>query len=36
MIAACPECRTQFRVDPQRLSGEGVRLRCTRCETIFR
>ena len=36
MIAACPECRTQYRVDPQRLSAEGVRLRCTRCQTVFR
>jgi len=36
MIAACPECRTQYRVEPQRLSEEGVRLRCTRCQTIFR
>ncbi|MBW2315624.1 MAG: zinc-ribbon domain-containing protein [Deltaproteobacteria bacterium] len=36
MIAACPECRTQYRVDPERLSDEGVRLRCTRCQTIFR
>ena len=36
MIAACPECRTQYRVDPQRLTSEGVRLRCTRCQTVFR
>ena len=36
MIAACPECRTQYRVDPERLSEEGVRLRCTRCQTVFR
>ncbi len=36
MIAACPECRTQYRVDPGRLSGDGVRLRCTQCQTVFR
>jgi predicted Zn finger-like uncharacterized protein len=36
MIAACPECRTQYRVDPARLTSEGVRLRCTRCQTVFR
>jgi predicted Zn finger-like uncharacterized protein len=36
MIAACPTCSTRYRVDNERLRGEGLRLRCTRCQTVFR
>jgi len=36
MIAACPKCRARYRVDADRLSPEGVRLRCAKCQTVFR
>jgi len=36
MIAACPRCKTRFRIARERLGAEGVRLRCTQCSTVFR
>jgi predicted Zn finger-like uncharacterized protein len=36
MIAACPKCKTRFRIEKDRLTREGVRLRCTQCSTVFR
>lgn len=36
MIAACPKCSTRYRVENERLRPEGVRLRCTRCQSVFR
>ncbi len=36
MIAACPKCSTRYRVENDRLRPEGVRLRCTRCQSVFR
>jgi predicted Zn finger-like uncharacterized protein len=36
MIAACPKCGTRFRIDANRLRPEGARLRCSRCEAVFR
>lgn len=36
MIAACPRCTTRFRVAAERLREEGVRLRCTQCQSVFR
>jgi len=36
MIAACPKCKTRFRIAKERLGGDGVRLRCTQCSTVFR
>ncbi len=36
MIAACPRCSTRFRVGAERLRDEGVRLRCTQCQSVFR
>ena len=35
MIAACPKCSARYRVDPEKL-GAGARLRCTKCEAVFR
>ena len=35
MIASCPNCRTRYRLDADRIRG-GVRLRCRRCDTVFR
>ncbi len=36
MIAACPNCKTKFRIARERLGTEGVRLRCTQCASVFR
>jgi len=36
MIAACPKCKTRFRIARERLTPEGVRLRCSQCSGIFR
>ena len=36
MIAACPKCSTRYRVENERLTADGVRLRCTRCQAVFR
>jgi predicted Zn finger-like uncharacterized protein len=36
MIAACPKCSARYRIDKQRLPAEGARLRCSRCEAVFR
>lgn len=36
MIAACPRCSTRYRLAAERLRTEGVRLRCTHCQSVFR
>jgi predicted Zn finger-like uncharacterized protein len=36
MIAACPKCGARYRVERERLEAGGVRLRCARCQAVFR
>jgi len=36
MIVACPGCNARYRIESDRLRPEGVRLRCSRCEAVFR
>src|SRR5882724_8283796 len=36
MIAGCPTCAARYRIDTANLRPEGARLRCSRCETVFR
>lgn len=36
MIAACPKCSARYRIERERVPVEGVRLRCSRCEAVFR
>lgn len=36
MIAACPSCGARYRIDVAKLRPEGARLRCSRCENVFR
>jgi predicted Zn finger-like uncharacterized protein len=36
MIAACPTCGARYRIDVAKLRPEGARLRCARCEAVFR
>jgi predicted Zn finger-like uncharacterized protein len=36
MIVACPKCSARYRIEKGRLRPEGARLRCSRCEAVFR
>jgi predicted Zn finger-like uncharacterized protein len=36
MIATCPKCSVRYRIAKEKLKPEGVRMRCARCETVFR
>jgi predicted Zn finger-like uncharacterized protein len=36
MIAACPNCDAKYRVDEAKVGADGARLRCARCEAVFR
>ncbi len=36
MIAACPKCGARYRVDPERIRPEGARLKCAKCDAVFR
>lgn len=36
MIAACPRCAARYRIAREKLGGEGVRLRCAKCDAVFR
>lgn len=36
MNLACPECKTFYRVDPDRVPDGGVAARCRECGTVFR
>ena len=36
MIAGCPTCGARYRIDTAKLPVEGARLRCSRCEGVFR
>ncbi len=35
MIVQCPECRTRFQLDEERVSSDQVKLRCSRCAQVF-
>lgn len=36
MLICCPVCKTRFRLNEQKISSTGVRLRCSKCSTVFR
>jgi predicted Zn finger-like uncharacterized protein len=36
MNVVCPECKTVFRVDPEKVPPAGVRARCSVCASVFR
>jgi len=36
MIAACPRCGAKYRVDAGKIGADGARLRCAKCEAVFR
>jgi predicted Zn finger-like uncharacterized protein len=36
MIAGCPKCGARYRVEREKLAAGGVRLRCAKCDCVFR
>jgi predicted Zn finger-like uncharacterized protein len=36
MYISCPVCRTRFKFDEQKVSSSGIKLRCSRCSSVFR
>lgn len=36
MLICCPVCKTRFRLNEQKVSSAGVRLRCSKCSAVFR
>lgn len=36
MIIRCPECSTGFKLPDERVTPEGTKLKCSRCEHVFR
>jgi predicted Zn finger-like uncharacterized protein len=36
MIVQCTSCRSRFRVADERVPDKGVKVRCTKCSTVFR
>ena len=36
MIASCPKCAARYRIERQRIEPAGARLRCSRCQVVFR
>jgi len=36
MLIQCPQCDTTFRLDEKLLPAEGSRVRCSRCNQVFR
>jgi predicted Zn finger-like uncharacterized protein len=36
VIAACPQCQTRYRLAREKIGAAGARIRCSKCETVFR
>jgi len=36
MLIVCPGCKTRFSFDEQKVGADGIRLRCGKCNAIFR
>ncbi len=36
MIVLCPKCKTRYKVDENKIGDQGQRLRCSKCQTVFR
>lgn len=35
MIVQCADCKTRYRLDPERVPAERIRVRCARCGAVF-
>lgn len=36
MIALCLQCKTRYRLAREKVGPQGVRIRCSKCKTVFR
>jgi predicted Zn finger-like uncharacterized protein len=36
MIVKCDKCQTRFKIPDEKVTGRGVKVRCTRCQNSFR
>jgi len=36
MIVTCDACQTRFRIPDEKVTEKGVKVRCTKCQTVFR
>lgn len=35
MVIQCDKCQTKFRLDDSKVTGAGVKVRCTKCQNVF-
>ena len=35
MVVGCPKCNARYRVDTEKISSNGAKLRCTKCSAVF-
>ena len=35
MIIDCNNCSTKFKLDESKITGRGVKVRCTKCHNVF-
>lgn len=35
MIIQCDKCSTKFKIDEAKITGKGIRVRCTKCQNVF-
>ena len=35
MVIACPSCKARFNLDGSKIGPKGVKVRCTKCSTLF-
>ncbi len=36
MLIICPNCKTKFSFDEQKIGADGIKLRCGKCQGVFR
>ena len=36
MLIVCPGCKTKFSFDEKKVGADGIKLRCSKCRTVFR
>lgn len=35
MIVSCPSCDKKYKLDDEKIKDDGVKVKCTKCETVF-
>lgn len=36
MLVACPKCKTKYKVDDSKIGDQGLKLKCSKCQTLFK